>query len=145
MIECAREHEVLEALGNGSWDAQSSDLRGHAQVCKVCGEVVTVAGALRAAHDGGCASARVPSAGLVWWRATIRARAEAARTADQAITIAHALGGACLAGVACAVAGSVWNQLPALPHVSGTVLLALGLGACVVFTPLALVLTLSKD
>jgi hypothetical protein len=145
MIECVREHEVLEALSVGPWDAASSDLRGHAQVCKVCGEVVTVAGALRAAHDDGCANARVPSAGLVWWRATIRARAEAARTADQAITIAHAIGGACIAGVAFAVAGSVWNLLPALPHVNATVLLALGLGTCVVFTPLAVVLALSKD
>jgi hypothetical protein len=145
MIDCAREHDVLEALSIGPWDAASSDLRAHAEACEVCCDVVAVAGALRTAHDEGCARARVPSAGLVWWRATSRARADAARTADRAITIAHAVGGACFAGVACAVAGSVWNGTPALPHLSAAVLLALGLGVCVVVTPLAVVLALSKD
>jgi hypothetical protein len=145
MIECPREHEVLEALSEGPWGAASGDLRAHAQSCAVCGDIAAVAGALRAAHRDGCASAPVPSAGLVWWRATIRARADAARTAEQPITVAHAIGGAGVTGALCALAANVWNQVPALPHVGVTVLVALGAAVCVVCTPLALVIALSRD
>ncbi|MFI5179123.1 MAG: hypothetical protein ACHQO8_11190 [Vicinamibacterales bacterium] len=145
MIECPREHDVLEALSAGPWDAASGDLRAHVEACAICGDVVAVAGALRTAHRDGCASAAVPSAGLVWWRATIRARAEAARTAEQPITVARIIGAACIAGALCALAISVWTQVPELPHVSATALVALVVAVGVVFTPLALVLALSRD
>ena len=36
-----------------------------------------------------------PSSAIVWWRAQMRARQEAARAADRPITIVHALAIAC--------------------------------------------------
>jgi hypothetical protein len=41
-----------------------------------------------------------PSSAIVWWRAQMRARQEAARAADRPITIVHGLAIACGAGLA---------------------------------------------
>ena len=59
--------------------------------------------ALREDHEGLCHTAHVPDAGLVWWRATIRARADAARIAEHPIAVAHSIAGACVVALACAL------------------------------------------
>jgi hypothetical protein len=46
------------------------------------------------------AEAAPPSGAIVWWRAQLRARQEAARAADRPITIVHGLAIACGAGLA---------------------------------------------
>jgi len=46
-----------------------------------------VALALRDDRAALCREAQPPAAGMVWWRATIRARADAARTAAQPISV----------------------------------------------------------
>jgi hypothetical protein len=48
-----------------------------------------------------------PSSGIVWWRAQMRARQEAAATADRPIMVVHALAIACGAGLALSLLGSV--------------------------------------
>ena len=47
-----------------------------------------------------------PSSAIVWWRAQMRARQEAARAADRPITIVHGLAIACGAGLALSLIGS---------------------------------------
>ena len=70
--------------------------------CVVCAELVEVASVLHDDRESLCRGARPPAAGMVWWRATIRARAEAARTATQPISVLQGVAGACIVG---AVAG----------------------------------------
>jgi len=52
--------------------------------------------------------ARLPTSGQVWWRASTRARAEAAATAARPITMLQGLAGACAAGVSAAVITLGW-------------------------------------
>ena len=104
---CPREQDLLEAVTSGRWpDRAPDELRAHAAACRVCGALAAVAAALRDEHDVALGDARVPDAGLVWRRAQIRARAEAARAAARPITLALGLTMACFAGVAVALAGS---------------------------------------
>ena len=102
--ECDREVEVLEAIGRGHWPARCEvSLRAHVAGCPVCRDLVEIAVPL---HDDGAAlrgQVRVPSAGSVWWRAQVRARAEAEQAAMRPMLIAGACGAtvllACLASV----------------------------------------------
>lgn len=48
-----------------------------------------------------------PSAAIVWWRAQMRVRREAAQLADKPIVVVHALAIACGAGLALAFVGLV--------------------------------------
>ena len=48
-----------------------------------------------------------PSSAIVWWRAQMRARQEAAKAADRPITIIHGLAIACLCGLAVSLAGTL--------------------------------------
>jgi len=106
-ISCEREAELVEALTSGRWpDACGEDLRRHAATCAVCAEVVLVARAL------GSAEARVemalPTAGLVWWKAQMRARREAAERAAQPIAIVEGLAWVC--GVLCLLGTAIWQR-----------------------------------
>ena len=53
----------------------------------------------------------MPSAGAVWWRATIRARAEAARAAGQPITLLQGIAAATAVGLFVALAGAWWRSV----------------------------------
>jgi hypothetical protein len=161
--ECARESEVLEAVGLDRLHL----VREHLDACASCAEVATVASALRRDLEAGCREAHVPSAGTVWWRATIRARAEAARTVSQPITLAQGIAGACAVGLAVGFGGAGWRWLQTftsaadllvrldarrddIASASALVLqhalpLTLGLAACLVIAPLALYFALSDE
>jgi hypothetical protein len=99
MTECPRESEVFEAVAFN----REGDVRDHLATCAICAEIADVAGALRAYHAAACREAPVPSAGAVWWRATVRARAEAAHTVSQPITVLQGIAGACGVGLAAAL------------------------------------------
>jgi hypothetical protein len=107
-MECLREQEVLDAVRCGQY---SDELRTHAGQCAICSDVVEIATVLREDFEGEIAHARVPSAGLVWWRAEIRSRQEAVRTVSRPITWVQAFGGACTAGVAIALFSRAWPWL----------------------------------
>jgi hypothetical protein len=102
--DCPREHEVLEAVTTGS-SPEDAALRSHVSACRTCSDAVTLLQTLASERDRLMDQALVPSAGLVWWRAQIRARQEAARTVAQ--PIAYAQGIAVVVGlvIAFAVAG----------------------------------------
>jgi hypothetical protein len=161
--ECPRESEVFEAV---AFD-RIHQVRDHLADCPTCAEIADVAGALRAEHTAACREARVPSAGAVWWRATIRARAEATRTVAQPITILQGIAGACGVGLACALAGVAWRSLRWFERVGDVVAqidvrrdeiaaasalalqygvpIVLALAACFVIAPLALYVVLADD
>jgi hypothetical protein len=168
IVECAREQEIVDAIATGRWPhGCDGSLPAHASSCETCRDVVAVAVAL---HEDECAAqreARLPSAGLVWWRAQIRARADAARVAERPITVAQGIAGACAVGLACGLAGAAWQSLRhfqwlggaiasldagglQLVSVSGVLVqralpLVLGVGACLLIAPLAIYFVLSDD
>jgi len=143
--ECNREHEVFEAITSGKeFDVE---LDNHVAKCNICNDVVVVTRALFEQHLKGLEDVRVPPAGLVWWRAELRARQEATRVAERPLTLVHAFAGACAIGVALAL---IVGMLPWLQDwlISFTDLPRLGvlIGAVValaVVTPVALYFVVS--
>ena len=86
--------------------------------------------------------ARVPPVEIVWMRAELRAREEAARKALRPIVIGQAMGVAACAGLLIAL-GSRFSlsELPPIP----VSLIAVVAGGWLVLAPLALYLALSAD
>lgn len=108
-IECPREQDALEAACAGTWPGRcDDDLRAHVAGCTICAEVVEVARALREDHDEAWRSAPVPGSGVVWWRAQMRTRAEAARAAARPITFAQEVAAACVVGAMAAIVGAAF-------------------------------------
>jgi len=138
-VECPFEDDVLMYVGTGRWpDRAPAELTTHAASCEVCGDLAVVAGAMDTERGDVPVSARVPSAGTVWWHAQLRAREDAAKAVGRPITFAQAALLAACGGAAGAVFGATtgWFQrglsavvettrsvaasvhLPALPTVS---------------------------
>ena len=136
MKECVREHEIVEAVTEGRWpEACDAELRSHAGQCAVCKDVVLVARALHEERDTAVMNAPVTPAGLVWWRAELRARREAVRAAERPMTWVHSLAAASAVGVAVALVGGLLPTLISLPQVG---LLLGGLATLLVVAPIAL-------
>jgi hypothetical protein len=167
-LECPREQELVDAVTCGRWpNACGGTLREHVAVCANCREVADVTTVLYEDASWAERDARVPSSGLVWWRATIRARAEATRAAERPISAFQSIAAACAAGLACGLVGAAWRSVQWLPHLGDMIMeieprrldlapasalviqyalpVALGLGACLLLAPVALYLALSDD
>lgn len=110
IAECAQEADVLEAVAFGRWPGPCAELVAHTASCEVCADLVEVARALREDREALCRRAQPPAAGMVWWRATIRARAEAARTVTQPIAILQGIAGACSVGAAAGLVTVAWQS-----------------------------------
>ena len=110
-VDCPREGDVFEAIAFGRWPDQCGDLVTHAASCDVCADLVAVARALHEDRESLCREVQPPTAGIVWWRATIRARAEAARTATQPISVLQGIAGACIVGAAAGLATIAWRSM----------------------------------
>ena len=97
---CAHETDVLRAVGRRWVDWADSGLADHVVSCPRCTEVRAAGELLREEHVRESAAARVPSAGVMWWRLDRRRREEHARRlqrialATQALVLAAATGGA---------------------------------------------------
>ena len=98
---CGREQDVLDALASARWpDRVPDDLRSHAADCQVCCDLVASVGPLLSDRVDLSHGGHIPSSGVMWWRAQMRARQEAAREAARPITIAQIIGFACVAALA---------------------------------------------
>ena len=160
--DCPREAEVLEAIATN----RVSQVRDHLAMCAGCADVAEVAAAFHDEHERATREADLPSAGAVWWRATIRARAQAAHTVSQPITVAQGVAGACAVGLACGLADIAWGAVSSIGRgnalagvlvrseelAAGPALmlqhmlpLAVGVAACLVIAPLALYLALGDE
>jgi len=95
-VECKSEVDVLDAVASGRWpDRLDTELRNHASSCSICSEVAIVSALYRDEHANAMEEARVPSAGLVWWKSELRARREAVRVASRPITLVTGIAGVC--------------------------------------------------
>ena len=100
--ECSREQDVLDALSARRWPERcDADLRTHVASCAICADLVDVAAALLDDYEVAWRDAHLPPSGVVWWRAQLRAREEAARAAARPLAF--------IQGVAASVA--VWLVL----------------------------------
>ena len=112
-IECEHEAEILAAVASQRYpDRVSAELRQHAAACEICADAAAVAAAFRDDEELTPSSVRLPDSSVVWWRAQLRAREEAARTAGRPITITQAIAACCGVGVVGALFGatSSWFQ-----------------------------------
>jgi len=83
----------------GRWPERCDDnLRAHVNACAVCADLADVAVAVVDDRETASSEGRIPPAGIVWWRAQLRAREEAARAAGRPVAF--------IQGVAASVA--VW-------------------------------------
>jgi len=72
---CSHEKEVSALVRGGQWPAACpTELRAHVAACSVCGDLVRVTGAFRAAKARSTDAAVLNSPGLLWWRAQLRRR-----------------------------------------------------------------------
>ena len=166
-VECPREADVFEAVAFGRWPGQCADLVAHVSTCAICADVVIVSGALHEDREWLCREAQPLAAGMVWWRATIRARAEAARTATRPISVLQGIAGACFVGLGAGLVTVAWQSIHWVDRIgelavqletrragiaSASTLAAahglpilIALVAGLVLAPLALYLTLADD
>lgn len=84
---CAREDELLDALGRGFIGAE---LESHVAACIACGELRIVAGALLDDRVQAMNEASLPSSGTMWWRMRVRHRHEVALQARRSLLIGQA-------------------------------------------------------
>jgi hypothetical protein len=146
---CHWEQEIVDLVVSDRWRDEGDDLlRAHASECGACAETLELARLLQDDQRRMCDEAPVPSAGAVWWRASMRARAEAARTAGQPITLLQGIAAAMAVGLFVAFAGGWWRSAADLvSHVdtgsalmtsaAPALLLLLALAACLIVAPLA--------
>jgi hypothetical protein len=119
--------------------------------CPQCGPLVALAQQIRQELEQTTRSARVPTPEIVWWRAQMRAREEAARKAARPILFTQALAIAALIGLLVSVAGRL--TLPALSFVElsplsvGLPLLYVIIASafCLFIAPIAVYFALARD
>jgi len=103
---CEREAETIRAAwgvaGPAALDARTA---AHVAECPHCAEIAELARVFRDERDAAVDEARTPSAGLVWWRAQLRTRNEAAVKAGRPIAAVHAIALGTTAAAVAAVAG----------------------------------------
>ena len=168
IVDCCREDDVLDALSSGRWPERTDDeLRTHVAGCAVCSDVISVASAVLEVRDAEPADIQIPSSAVMWWRAQMRARQEAAREAARPINVAQVVGltSVVVLAIVALVALSPWfggvlgtwmhDVLGAAagPTAEGGFSLAgwmvpvviLGLGVWLVLAPLAIYFAVSED
>lgn len=115
IIECAHEEDVLDMLAARRWPGRcDAALEAHIRGCALCGELVTAGAALLDEQELAWSEARVPASAVVWWRAQVRAREEAARAAARPIAFVQGVAAACAVWVAVSLLRAV--PLPAPPN-----------------------------
>jgi hypothetical protein len=119
--------------------------------CPECGPLVALAQQIRREFEHTQLQVRVPTPEIVWWRAQMRARQEAARKAARPILFTQALAIAALIGLLVSVAGRL--TLPALSFVETSplsvgmpvVYIVIAAAFCLLIAPLAVYVALARD
>ena len=119
--------------------------------CAQCGPLVTLAQRIRDDFAETRQQAHVPTPEIVWWRAQMRAREEAARAAARPILLTQALAVAALIGLLVAVAGRLtmpamaWSPLTMLQDRIPLLPIAIVAGCWLILAPVAVYLAFSRD
>ena len=150
MLGCDQEPKVLEAVRSGHWD---ESLRVHVASCSVCRDVVLVSEFLLKENEEAAAQAHLPDAGLVWWKAQLLARREAAQRAVRPIALIEKItGGGLLALVLTGIAlnwkfvsSILFGSLFHLPDMTQFSLLAVTGGALIILLGLCLYAVLTDS
>ena len=103
---CLHEDAILSALKSSRLNkACEPALLAHLEMCSSCGQLADLARALLDDHQALVSQAQVPSSAIVWWRAQMRSRREAAEVVTQPMTFVQGLILACAAGLTVAAVG----------------------------------------
>lgn len=168
---CEQEAAVLEAVESGRWPhACDTELRAHVSQCSICADVLLVAQTFQQENQWARAEVALPASGLVWWKAQMRARREAAERAAEPIAMVEKAAG--IFGIVFLIALTVWrwdlvtewlSWLADLPHSAAFhpdgllssdslittqnfgFLAILSAGACLLLASVVLYYALSKD
>jgi hypothetical protein len=98
---CPHEDDVLQLVSIGQWPERAdAALVAHAASCPVCADLAIAASAMIELRDDEAAAVAVPDASLVWYRAQMRARADAARQATRPVFVAQIVAAACVGAIA---------------------------------------------
>jgi hypothetical protein len=149
MTTCRFEADVLAAVAAGSWDHAPEELKAHVTTCGTCSDLALVSQLLKTDHAAMVAEANVPSAGQVWWRAQMRARAEAAETAARPLFVAQAVACAAVIGALVALVTWLWPaggwHFVSTPPSDLSLSAWVAIGAWLVLAPVALYLVFARD
>ena len=149
MTPCRYEADVLAAVAAGSWDHAPDELKAHVTACRTCSDLALVSQLLKTDHAAMVAEANVPSAGQVWWRAQMRARAEAAEAAARPLFVAQAVACAAVIGVLVALVTWLWPaggwHFVSTPPSEMSLTAWVAIGAWLVIAPVALYLVFARD
>jgi hypothetical protein len=119
--------------------------------CPDCGPLVALAEQIHAEFAETRLHARVPTAEIVWWRAQMRAREEAARTAARPIFFTQALAVAALIGLLVSIVGRLtlpaisWAGFPDLAAGFHVMPIAIAAACWLIVAPAALYFAFSRD
>lgn len=108
MLECQKELLVTEALRREDW---SDELRNHVAACSVCADTVLTAQLLKELNDIANPQVKLPNAGLIWWKAQLKAKRAAAERAAQPIRLVEKISCACAALAALFLSIWQWNAI----------------------------------
>jgi hypothetical protein len=103
--QCENESRVIEAVRTGRWDAA---LQQHVGQCEFCADAALAARVLNDMRAVDEAEARIPDAGLMWWKAQLLAKQRAAERATQPINFIERF--AYVWAVVCAVGVCIWHE-----------------------------------
>ena len=119
--------------------------------CPECGPLVALAEQIRREFASTVQQAHVPTPEIVWWRAQMRAREEAARTAGRPIFFTQAVAVAALIGLLVSVVGRLtlpvmsWAGFSELPAALPILPIALAAACLMIVAPAALYFAFSRD
>jgi hypothetical protein len=119
--------------------------------CPECGPLVALAEQIRREFASTAQQAHVPTPEIVWWRAQMRAREDAARTAARPILFTQALAVAALIGLLVSVVGRLtlpvmsWAGFPEMPAGLPLVPIAVAAACWFIVAPAALYFAFSRD
>lgn len=100
---CSYEKELIQELKAGHWpDGCDRELRTHVETCSSCRDLVLVTQAFQRARNESVQEAPSGHPGLLWWRAQLRSRNDAATKLSKPMTFAQIF--AWLVTAMCAVA-----------------------------------------
>ncbi len=115
-FECEFEAEVLTAAIHANWPrGANEELRDHVRSCEICSDAAAVAVSLAAVREAD-RPVEIPSSGLVWWRAQLRMRREAAVVAERPMIAAQWIAFVCAATllilwIVSSLAALEWNKV----------------------------------
>lgn len=118
--------------------------------CPQCGPLVRLAREVCEEFERTRVEARIPTPEIVWWRAQMRAREDAARRVARPILFTQALSIAALLGLLISLAGRLTLPSLAFDEVSlatslPLVPVAVAAACCLIVAPIALYFALAKD